>query len=125
MFVQTCDQDLKSAAKDIEADEPDTKLILKARPCDEDGESSGHDYANNPFTKILMNKLGPQFNPANLISKNKKMFHNLSMLDGLAICTDDENYERTYLDQIKIETNYQPDCFNKPIHIDKLFENED
>ena len=53
---------------------------------------------NNPFTKLLMNKLGPQFDPTNLYNKNKKMFHNLAMLDGIALCADNEDYERTYLD---------------------------
>ena len=50
------------------------------------------------------------------------MFHNLAMLDGFALCGEDDDYERTYLDKIKIDTNYNQD---QPIHIDKLFENED
>lgn len=54
------------------------------------------------------------------------MFHNLSMLGGFAFCGEDEAYEHTYLDRIKIDKNYIHDNFNdKPPHIDKLFENED
>ena len=50
------------------------------------------------------------------------MFHNMSMLDGFAFCADDEEYEHTYLDQIKIkDSNYD----TRPVYIDKLFENED
>lgn len=48
------------------------------------------------------------------------MFKNFEMLDGIALCGPD--YERTYLDSIKIEA-VNPD--NKPTHIDKLFEHED
>ena len=73
-----------------------------------------------------MERLGPEFNPTNLINKNQKMFHNLSMLNGFAFCGEDEAYEHTYLDRIKIDKNYIHDNFNnKPPHIDKLFENED
>lgn len=73
-----------------------------------------------------MDRLGPEFNPSNLINKNQKMFHNLSMLNGFAFCGDDEAYEHTYLDRIKIDKNYIHDNFNnKRPHIDKLFENED
>jgi hypothetical protein len=71
-----------------------------------------------------MQRLGPEFNPNNLINKNKKMFHTLSMLDGFAFCADDDEYEHTYLDRIKIEQENYLDN-NKPVHIDKLFENED
>jgi hypothetical protein len=81
---------------------------------------------NNPFTRNLMDRLGPEFNPSNLINKNQKMFHNLSMLNGFAFCGEDEAYEHTYLDRIKIDKNYIHDNFNdKPPHIDKLFENEE
>ena len=45
-----------------------------------------------------MNMRGPEFNPTNFINKNLKMFQNMSMLDGFAICGDDDDYERTYLD---------------------------
>ena len=53
------------------------------------------------------------------------MFHNLSMLDGFAFCGEENQYEHTYLDRIKIgiTENYLDN--NKPVHIDKLFENED
>jgi len=48
------------------------------------------------------------------------------MLDGFAYGADDEDYERTYLDNIKIHPNYYPESYvQKPIHIDKLFQNED
>lgn len=54
------------------------------------------------------------------------MFHNLSMLNGFAFCGEDEAYEHTYLDRIKLDKNYLHDNLNdKPVHIDKLFENED
>jgi len=111
------------------ANDLDHKPWLKAQ-VPEYSSSSGDDehmtMHNNPFTKLLINKLGPQFDPTNLYNKNKKMFHNLAMLDGLAICTDNVGYERTYLDQIKIKNYYQDGNFNdKPSHIDKLFENED
>ena len=45
---------------------------------------------NNPFTKNLMDRLGPEFNPSNLINKNQKMFQNLSMLNGFAFCGEDD-----------------------------------
>jgi hypothetical protein len=47
------------------------------------------------------------------------------MLDGFAFCAEDAEYEHTYLDRIKIDNyeNYLDN--NKPVHIDKLFENED
>jgi len=51
----------------------------------------------------LIQRLGPEFNPENLFSKNKKMFESLSMLDGFAFCADDDEYEHTFLDRIKIE----------------------
>lgn len=60
---------------------------------------------NNPFTKNLMDRLGPEFNPTNLINKNQKMFQNLSMLGGFAFCGEDEEYQHTYLDRIKIDKN--------------------
>jgi len=37
-----------------------------------------------------------------MISKNKKMFHNMSMMNGFALCAESE-YEHTYLDRIKID----------------------
>ena len=46
------------------------------------------------------------------------------MLDGFAFCADDDEYEHTFLDRIKIEQENYLDN-NKPVHIDKLFENED
>ena len=45
------------------------------------------------------------------------------MLDGFAFCGNSE-YEHTYLDRIKIDQENYLDN-NKPVHIDKLFENED
>ena len=84
------------------------------------------DHLENPFTKILRNKLGPEFNYTNFINKNLKMFQNMSMLDGIAMCGEDDDYQRTYLDQIKIKHNYiQENFYNRPVHIDKLFANED
>ena len=49
------------------------------------------------------------------------------MLDGVALCAEDENYQRTFLDRIKIVENdlKQAPFNNKPTHIDKLFENEE
>lgn len=44
------------------------------------------------------------------------------MLDGFALCADDQEYQRTYLDKIKIK---QGEFDDKPVHIDKLFEDED
>ena len=73
-----------------------------------------------------MDRLGPEFNPSNLIKKNQKMFHNLSMLNGFAFIGDDEAYEHTYLDRIKLDKNYlHNNLCDKPVHIDKLFENEE
>ena len=48
------------------------------------------------------------------------------MLDGFAFCGEDAEYEHTYLDRIKIGNNQENylDC-KKPVHIDKLFENEE
>jgi len=66
----------------------------------------GMDLHNNPFTKQLFNRLGPEFDPTNLINKNRKMFTHLNMLDGVALCSESELYERTYLDRIKIGANY-------------------
>ena len=49
--------------------------------------------------------------------------HNLAIYGGFALC-EEKQYERTYLDKIKIREN---DLFqqNKPVHIDKLFADED
>lgn len=58
------------------------------------------------------------------MNKNKKMFHNLSMLNGFAFCADNNEYSHTYLDRIKIEQENYLDN-KKPVYIDKLFENED
>jgi len=41
---------------------------------------------NNPLAKILLNKLGPEFDVTNIINKNQKMFKNFEMLDGIALC---------------------------------------
>jgi hypothetical protein len=57
-------------------------------------------YVNNPFAKNLIQRLGPEFDPQNLMKKNPKMFQNMSMM-GFALCADSE-YEHTYLDRIKI-----------------------
>ena len=100
------------------------------QPCQEmedGGQSDIGDINNNPFTKHLFSRLGPEFNPTNLINKNKKMFQHLNMLDGVALCAEDENYQRTFLDRIKIVENdlKQAPFNNKPTHIDKLFENEE
>lgn len=65
-------------------------------------------YENNPFTKNLIQRLGPEFDPKNLINKNKKMFEKMSMMNGFAICADVE-YEHTYLDRIKIDNQNQMD----------------
>lgn len=46
------------------------------------------------------------------------------MLDGFAICGDDQDYERTYLDKINIDTNYINTSDKKMFQINKLFENE-
>lgn len=54
------------------------------------------------------------------------MFKNFNMLDGIALCSNNQDYQRTYLDQIKIDDNFQPAFFqDKPTHINKLFEHED
>ena len=45
------------------------------------------------------------------------------MLDGFAFCADDDDYQHTYLDNIKIKDVEYDDT--KPVYIDKLFENED
>jgi hypothetical protein len=60
--------------------------------------------------------------------KNAKVFQNLASLDCIAFCDDDnEKYQRTYLDEINL--NYMLEnnlIFNKkPVHLDRLFENED
>lgn len=65
---------------------------------------------NNPFAKHLFDRLGPEFDPTNLINRNKKMFKNFNMLDGIALCSDND-YQRTYLDKIKIDENNQPGYF--------------
>ena len=52
------------------------------------------------------------------------MFHNLSMLNGFALCAESE-YEHTYLDRIKIGGNENYLDNGRPVHLDKLFENED
>jgi len=44
------------------------------------------------------------------------------MLDGFAFCADDEDYQHTYLDKIKIK---DVEFDTRPVYIDKLFENED
>lgn len=102
--------------------EPKQQFSALHQADSEDTDSELSNLANNPFTKNLMKRLGPEFNPANLINKNKKMFHNLTMLKGFALCAEDEEYEHTYLDQIKIEKEVYDD---KPVYIDKLFEKED
>jgi hypothetical protein len=51
------------------------------------------------------------------------MFKNFEMLDGIALCADDQDYEWTYLDRIKINDVAPFDA--KPSHIGKLFERED
>ena len=50
------------------------------------------------------------------------MFQNLHMLDGIAIC---EDYEPSFLDNIKIDSSHYLDARDKPTHINKLFEHED
>lgn len=133
--IQPSNVDIKEEQGRIDQEEPqfkghhsneNHKPWLKAE-CSYSSDDEDHiDMHNNPFTKLLMNKLGPQFDPTNLYNKNKKMFQNLAMLDGLALCADNEDYERTYLDQIKIASYYENENFNdKPSHIGKLFANED
>lgn len=59
---------------------------------DQDDPNEDMDIHNNPFTKSLFNRLGSEFDPTNLINKNKKMFMHLNMLDGVVMCDDNENY---------------------------------
>ena len=69
-----------------------------------------------------MRSLGPDLNDTNYRDQNIKRMHNLAMY-SIAHLEEKQN-ERTYLDKIKIR---QSDLFqqNKPVHIDKLFENEE
>lgn len=85
--------------------------------------SLGNDEMDfNPFRDILREKLGPQISYG---GRQSKQLQNLHMIDGFAHCRN-VNYQRTYLDRINIKRNYIQENFNdKPVHIDKLFENED
>ena len=48
------------------------------------------------------------------------------MVHGFALCADEDDYERTFLDKMNLDRIYIQDNFNnKPQHIDKLFEHED
>ena len=48
------------------------------------------------------------------------------MVHGFALCADEDDYQRTFLDKMNLDRNYIQDNFNnKPQHIDKLFEHED
>jgi hypothetical protein len=48
------------------------------------------------------------------------------MLDCIALCGDKDDYQRTYLDDIKIKGNINDQNFMRgPTHIDKLFQHED
>lgn len=47
----------------------------------------------------------------------------MSMMNGFALCAEVE-YEHTYLDRIKIGNQNQMDN-GRPVHLDKLFENEE
>ena len=48
------------------------------------------------------------------------------MVHGFALCADEDDYQRTFLDKMNLDRIYIQDNFNnKPQHIDKLFEHED
>ena len=50
------------------------------------------------------------------------------MLDCFAICgNENEEYQRTYLDEINLSSMVENNLYftNKPVHIDRLFQNED
>lgn len=82
-----------------------SKCKLKALNESGSGEDiSGSEH--NPITKLLRSKIGPQFDSESFMSKNAKMVHNLQMLDGFAMCTENNEYERTYLDKIKIQPEF-------------------
>lgn len=56
------------------------------------------------------------------------MFQNLAAIDCFAICNDvDEQYQRTYLDEINLNYMLENNQFfnKKPVHLDRLFEDED
>jgi len=40
------------------------------------------------------------------------MFQNLSMVHGFALCADEDDYERTFLDKMNLDRNYIQDNFN-------------
>ena len=70
-----------------------------------------------------MERLGPGFDSINFREGNIKRLHNLTMYGGFALC-EETRYERNDLDQINIQEKdllYE----NKPVHIDKLFANEE
>lgn len=59
----------------------------KLKALNDSGSEEGLE-GNNPITKLLRSKIGPQFDSQSFLSKNAKMVHNLQMLDGFAMCND-------------------------------------
>ena len=59
-----------------------------------------------------------------LIKKNKKMFDNMQMLDGFVLCSEQDDYQRTFMDSIKLDQNNFTQ--KQPVaYINRLFNTED
>lgn len=89
---------------------------------DSDLKDESFDEESN-LRAVLMRSLGPNIDDSNYRQGNIKRMYNLAMYGGFALC-EEKQHERTFLDKIKIEESNLMQL-NKPVHIDKLFANEE